>query len=113
MEFQELKKIIKRLYKEHIQFHLKRIILCLFLSICIAATTSSIAWLLDPAVKKIFIDQNKTLAWVIPIAIVVVFALKGLSLYFARININIVGQRIAESYKRKLQSQFYLQMFKL
>ena len=102
MEFQELKKIIKRLYKEHIQFHLKRIILCLFLSICIAATTSSIAWLLDPAVKKIFIDQNKTLAWVIPIAIVVVFALKGLSLYFARININIVGQRIAGELQKKI-----------
>ena len=102
MEFQELKKIIKRLYKEHIQFHLKRIILCLFLSICIAATTSSIAWLLDPAVKKIFIDKNQTLAWVIPIAIVVVFALKGLSLYFARININIVGQRIAGELQKKI-----------
>ena len=95
MNFEELKSIIKRLYKEHIKFHLKRIFLCLFLSICIAGTTSSIAWLLDPAVKKIFIDKNQTLAWVIPIAIIVVFAAKGLSLYFARININIVGQRIA------------------
>ena len=102
MEFQELKSIVKRLYKEHIQFHLKRIILCLFLSICIAATTSSIAWLLDPAVKKIFIDKNQTLAWLIPIAIVVVFALKGLSLYFARININIVGQRIAGELQKKI-----------
>ena len=92
MEFQELKIIIKRLYKEHIQFYLKRIILSLVLSICIAGTTSAIAWLLDPAVKKIFIDKNQTLAWLIPVAIVVVFALKGLSLYFARININIVGQ---------------------
>ena len=102
MEFQELKSIVKRLYKEHIQFHLKRIILCLVLSICIAATTSSIAWLLDPAVKKIFIDKNQTLAWLIPIAIVVVFALKGLSLYFARININIVGQRIAGELQKKI-----------
>jgi len=102
MEFQELKKIIKRLYKEHIQFHLKRIILCLILSICIAGTTSSIAWLLDPAVKKIFIDKNQTLAWLIPIAIVVVFALKGLSLYFARTNINIVGQRIAGELQKKI-----------
>ena len=102
MEFQELKSIVKRLYKEHIQFHLKRIILCLVLSICIAATTSSIAWLLDPAVKKIFIDKNQTLAWLIPIAIVVVFALKGLSLYFVRININIVGQRIAGELQKKI-----------
>ena len=102
MEFQELKSIVKRLYKEHIQFHLKRIILCLVLSICIAATTSSIAWLLDPAVKKIFIDKNQTLAWLIPLVVVVVFALKGLSLYFARININIVGQRIAGELQKKI-----------
>tara|TARA_Y100001970_G_scaffold283936_1_gene400251 strand:+ start:904 stop:2646 length:1743 start_codon:yes stop_codon:yes gene_type:complete len=102
MNFEELKSIIKRLYKEHIKFHLKRIFLCLFLSICIAGTTSSIAWLLDPAVKKIFIDKNQTLAWVIPIAIIVVFAAKGLSLYFARININIVGQRIAGELSKKI-----------
>ncbi len=102
MKFEELKSIIKRLYDEHIKYHLKRIFLCLVLSICIAGTTSSIAWLLDPAVKKIFIDKNQTLAWVIPIAIIIVFAAKGLSLYFARININIVGQRIAGELSKKI-----------
>ena len=102
MEFKELKINIKRLYREHIKFHLKRILLCLFLSICIAGATSSIAWLLDPAVKKIFIDKNKTLAWVIPIAIILVFTLKGVSLYFARININIVGATIAGELQKKI-----------
>ncbi len=102
MEFSELKKIINRLYKEHIKFHLKRIILCLFLSICIAATTSAIAWLLDPAVKKIFIDKNETLAWVIPVVIIITFSLKGLSLYFARVNINIVGERISGELQKKI-----------
>jgi subfamily B ATP-binding cassette protein MsbA len=102
MEFFELKIIIKRLYKDHIRYHLKRIFLCLFLSICIATTTSSIAWLLDPAVKKIFIDKNKTLAWLIPIAIIITFSLKGLSLYFARVNINIVGEKISGELQKKI-----------
>ena len=95
MEFKELKITLKRLYDEHVKFHLNRIFLCLILSICIAGTTSAIAWLLDPAVKKIFIDKNQTLAWLIPIAIIFTFSVKGLSLYFARLNINIVGQRIS------------------
>ena len=56
MEFEDFKINIKRLYNEHIKFHLKRIFLCLILSILVAGSTSSIAWLLDPAVKKIFID---------------------------------------------------------
>ncbi len=102
MDFKELRPVIKRLYAEHIKFHMKRIILCLILSICVAGTTSAIAWLLDPAVKKIFIDKNQTLAWVIPIAIIITFATKGLSLYFARLNINIVGQRIAGELQKKI-----------
>ncbi len=102
MDFQELKITVERLYKEHIKFHLKRILLCLFLSICIAGTTSSIAWLLDPAVKKIFIDKNQTLAWIIPLAIIIAFAAKGMSLYYARININIVGQKIAGELQKKI-----------
>ena len=102
MEFSELKKILKRLYKEHVRKHLNRIFIALFLSIIVAASTSSIAWLLDPAVKKIFIEQNKLYAWSIPILIVVAFSSKGLSLYFARINIIRVGQEVAGSLQKKI-----------
>ena len=102
MPFRELKDIIKRLFREHIKNHLKRLYLCLFLSITVAGTTASIAWLLDPAVKKIFIDKNQTLAWLIPVAIIVTFAAKGLSLYFARTNINIVGYKIAGELQKKI-----------
>ena len=85
---------------------MKRILLCLVLSICVAGTTSAIAWLLDPAVKKIFIDKNETLAWVIPISIILAFATKGLSLYFARLNINIVGQRISGELLQETRNLF-------
>ena len=102
MEYSELKKYLLRLFNEHIKFHLNKILICLVLSILVAGTTSSIAWLLDPAVKKIFIDKNQTLAWVIPIAIIIAFSTKGLSLYFARLIINIVGQRIAGELQKKI-----------
>ena len=75
MEFQEFKNTLKRLYNEHIRYHLKRILLCLFLSVCIAGSTSAIAWLLDPAVKKIFIDKNQTYAWLIPVGIIITFSI--------------------------------------
>ena len=108
MEFEDFKINVKRLYNEHIKFHLKRIFLCLILSILVAGSTSSIAWLLDPAVKKIFIDKNETLAWLIPIAIIFAFTAKGLSLYFARININIVGQKIAGELSKKIANNILL-----
>ena len=102
MKFGELKIILKRIYHEYVKYHLKKIFLALFLSIIVAGSTSGIAWLLDPAVKKIFIDQNKLYAWTIPLLIVVAFSSKGLSLYFARINIIRVGQEVAGKIQKQI-----------
>ena len=102
MKLEELKPILKRLYFGYVKIHLKRIILCLILSITVAGTSSSIAWLLDPAVKKIFIEKDQTLAWLIPLVIIITFATKGLSLYFARLNIAIVGQKISGELQKKI-----------
>ena len=102
MKFEELIIILKRLYKEYIIKHLKKIFLALFLSIFVALSTSSIAWLLDPAVKKIFEEQDKTYAWAIPLAIVIAFSTKGLTLYFARILTIRVSQEICGEIQKKI-----------
>ena len=95
MKLKEIIFILKRLYREHVKKYLKKILLALVLSLIVAGSTSATAWLLDPAVKKIFIDQDQTLAWIIPICIIFAFSSKGISLYFARINVIEVGHKIA------------------
>jgi len=102
MKFEELRIILKRLYKEYVKRHLKKIFIALILSLIVAGSTTGIAWLLDPAVKKIFIEQNETFAWSIPLLIVVAFSSKGLSLYFARINIIRVGEEVAGALQKKV-----------
>ena len=102
MNFQELKIILGRLYNEYVKKHLKKIFLALLLSIVVAGSTSAIAWLLDPAVKKIFIEKNTTLSWLIPILIVVAFAGKGLSLYIARLLIIRVGEEVSGVIKKQI-----------
>ena len=77
--------IIKRLYKDYTKKHWKKIILAIFFSILVAGSTSAIAYLLDPAIEKIFINQDKTLLYVIPIVIMVVFFTKAVSLYIAKV----------------------------
>ncbi|MFL2877704.1 MAG: ABC transporter ATP-binding protein [Candidatus Pelagibacter sp.] len=104
MKFEELKLIIIRLYKEYVIKHLKKILFALVLSILVAGSTSGIAWLLDPAVKKIFIEQDRTLAWLIPILIIIAFTTKGVSLYIARIYIIRVGQEVAGEIQKKISS---------
>ena len=102
MKLDELKIILNRLYREYVKKHLKRILIALVLSLVVAASTSGIAWLLDPAVKKIFIEQDKVFAWSIPILIVIAFSSKGLSLYLARVNIITVGEEVAGALQKKI-----------
>ena len=108
MKFQELKIILRRIFKEYVKKHLKKILIALLLSIIVALSTSGIAWLLDPAVKKIFIEQDRTFAWSIPILIVLAFSSKGLSLYFARLNIIRVGEEVAGELKKKIANNILL-----
>ena len=102
MNFLELKLLLKKLFREYVKKHLKRIFIALILSLIVASSTSGIAWLLDPAVKKIFIEQNNVFAWSIPLLIVIAFSSKGLSLYFARINIIRVGEEVAGALQKKV-----------
>ncbi len=102
MKFSELKLILKRLFVEYVKKHLNKIFLALFLSIIVAGSTSAIAWLLDPAVKKIFIEKDTTFSWLIPVLIILAFSGKGISLYIARLTIIRVGEEVAGEIKKQI-----------
>jgi len=102
MELSEIKILLKRLYKEYVSKHIKRIMIAFVLSLIVGVSTSATAWLLDPAVKKIFIEKDKTLAWLIPVYIILAFSTKGISLYFARINVIKVGNRISGELQKQI-----------
>ena len=89
--------IIKRLYNNYTKQFLPKILLSVFFSVFVAGSTASIAWLLDPAIKKIFIDKDQTLILVIPFAIILAFSTKGASLYVAKTILIRVGQEITKT----------------
>ncbi|WP_440925691.1 ABC transporter ATP-binding protein [Candidatus Pelagibacter sp.] len=91
--------IYKRLYKDYSKQYLNKIVLSALFSILVAASTSAIAWLLDPAIKKLFIEKDQTLIILIPLMIILAFSVKGISLYLAKATMIAVG----ESVKKKLQ----------
>ena len=86
--------ILKRLYKDYTKKHLKKIILALLLSVAVAGSTSAIAYLLDPAIKEIFIKKDQTMILIIPILIVIAFTTKGLSLYVAKTTMIWVSEEV-------------------
>ena len=91
--------ILKRLYKDYTKIFIIKILLAVFFSILVAGSTSATAWLLDPAIEKIFINQDQTLIFVIPILIVLAFSTKGISLYMAK----VIMINVAEEVKKKIQ----------
>jgi len=91
--------ILKRLYKDYTKNFINKIFLAVFFSILVAISTSATAWLLDPAIEKIFINKDQTLIYLIPILIIIAFSTKGISLYLAK----TLMIKVAEEVKKKLQ----------
>jgi len=104
MNFSTLKKHLLRLYNFYVKKHFFKLVLALILSFAVAGGTAAIAWLLDPAVKKIFMEQDKTMMLLIPVAIVVAFSIKGSSLYFARSILIKVGNEVVKTLQTQLAS---------
>ena len=100
--------ILKRLYKDYTEKYLNKIFLAVFFSILVAGSTSATAWLLDPAIDKIFINKDQSLLLVIPLLIILAFATKGISLYLARVTMI----RVAEEVKKEIQTNMLTSFIK-
>ena len=92
-------KTFKRLYQQYTKKFISKILLAGLFSIIVAISTSATAWLLDPAIEKIFINKDQTLIILIPLAIIVAFAAKGISLYLAK----LLMINVSEEVKKILQ----------
>tara|TARA_B110000495_G_C23024821_1_gene608745 strand:- start:855 stop:2594 length:1740 start_codon:yes stop_codon:yes gene_type:complete len=86
--------ILKRLYFDYTNKYIKKILLSVFFGLLVAGSTSAIAYLLDPAIKKIFIEKDQTLIFIIPFFIIVAFTVKGLSLYLAKVTMIGVSEEV-------------------
>ena len=91
--------IIKRLFFDYTKKHIKKILLSVFFALLVAGSTSGIAYLLDPAIEKIFIEKDQALIIIIPIFIIIAFAVKGFSLYLAKVL--MIG--VSEEVRKDLQ----------
>ncbi len=100
--------ILKRLYREYTKKYLSKILLALLFSLILAGSTSSIAYLLDPAIEKIFINKDRNLILIIPLFIVIAFAAKGISLYGAK----VIMISISEEIRKALQMDMMKSLIK-
>ena len=93
-------KTFKRLYEDYTKKFINKILLAALFSVIVALSTSATAWLLDPAIEKIFLNKDQTLIILIPAAIIIAFSAKGISLYFAK----LIMINVSEEVKKILQT---------
>ena len=98
--------ILKRLYKDYTKKYLNKIFLAVFFSILVAGSTSATAWLLDPAIDKIFINKDQSLLLIIPLLIILAFATKGISLYLARVSMITVAEEVKKEMQVNMLTSF-------
>ena len=102
------KAILKRLYKDYTKKYLNKILISVFFSIILAASTSSVAYLLDPAIKELFIKKSQNLIILIPALIILAFIIKGTSLYLAK----VIMIKVSEEVRKDIQTDMFASLIK-
>ena len=100
--------ILSRLYKSYTRKYLRNILVSVFFTLLLAGSTSSVAYLLDPAIKQLFIKQDKQYLYLIPGLIVLAFAIKGSSLYLAKVI--MIG--VSEEVRKDIQTDMFSSLIK-
>ena len=100
--------ILKRLYRDYTKRYIRKIFLSVFFTLILAGSTSAVAYLLDPAIKQLFIEQKKTYVYIIPALIILAFALKGSSLYFAK----VIMINVSEDVRKDIQTDMFSSLIK-
>ncbi len=97
--------ILKRLFKDSIKPYAGKLLASLFFMAIIALTTGATAWLLDPAIEKIFLDRDEKMLILIPLAIILTLLIKGIATYIQVYLLTVVGQQIIADTQVKMFSK--------
>ncbi len=100
--------ILKRLYNSYTKKYLRNILISVFFTVLLAGSTSSVAYLLDPAIKQLFIEQKQSFIFLIPALIILAFAVKGASLYLAK----VIMINVSEEVRKDIQTDMFASLIK-
>jgi subfamily B ATP-binding cassette protein MsbA len=91
------KDLAVRIFKTEVKRYYKLIFICFIFMITSALATAASAWLLDPAIKMIFVNKDKQMLYLIPLGIILILTLKGISTFFVKIISIKISLNIAEN----------------
>ena len=96
------KYLTKRLVKNYVKKHLRKLIIAFFCMVIVAATTATNAWIMQPVLDDIFLNQNKKMLFILPIAVLIIAVAKGIAAYFQSILMNFIGFKIVADVQKDM-----------
>jgi len=100
--------LINRIFRTQVKKYIPELSITFVFIILTSLTTAATAWLLDPAIKEIFENKNRQMLYLIPLAIVFTFIIKGFSVYGTRIITIKVGIKIIKNIQTLMAQKFLL-----
>jgi len=97
--------ILSRLFRESIRPQILKLSISFVFMIIIALATGATAWLLDPAIDKIFIEKDATMIWLIPLGVIGILLIKGTATFIQVSILTEVGQKIVADTQIKMFSK--------
>ena len=100
--------ILSRIFENYVKKHSRKLIISIICMIIVSATTALNAWMMQPVLDDIFIDKNESLILIIPLAILLIAVVKGISSYIQSVLMSFVGYRLVAD----LQSDMFSSLIK-
>jgi len=100
--------VFKRLLKLS-KPHIPKFLLAALCMLAVGATTSSLAFLVKPALDEIFLKKNAEMLKLIPIAIIIIYLIKGSCSYGQTVLMNFIGQRVVTDLRNDLYNHIQRQ----
>jgi len=100
--------LVKRIFRTQVKRYIPELSLTFIFIILTSLTTAATAWLLDPAIKEIFLNKNTKMLYLIPLAIILTFLIKAFSIYGTRIITTKVGMKIIKNIQTLMVKKFLL-----
>lgn len=86
--------LLLRIFNNYIRKHSQKIFIAVICMIIVSATTAINAWMMQPVLDDIFINKDKSLILIIPLAILIIAIIKGISSYIQSILMSFVSYKI-------------------
>ena len=100
--------VFKRLLKLS-KPHIPKFLLAALCMFAVGATTAALAFLVKPALDEIFLKKNAEMLKLIPIAIIIIYLIKGSCSYVQTVLMNFIGQRVVTDLRNDLYNHIQRQ----